>query len=122
MKQSGIYKLTAPNGKAYVGQSINLERRMEQYSSGQGHARIGNAIKRFGFAKFKVEYLHVVTKQMPYNALKERLTQLEIKAIKKHNTLFPNGLNCVMPCVNESWFLKSLKFIWQIVKNAIAFV
>lgn len=117
MIQSGIYLLTSPNGKQYIGQSVNLERRMEQYRNGQGHARIGNAIKRFGFAKFKVEYLHIITKQMPYNALKERLTQLEIKAIKKHNTLFPNGLNCVMPNVNESWFLWGLKQIWQIVKN-----
>lgn len=28
---SGIYKLTFPNGKSYIGQSYNLHRRMLDY-------------------------------------------------------------------------------------------
>ena len=31
MRKSGIYKITNPKGKVYIGQSVDLERRLQQY-------------------------------------------------------------------------------------------
>ena len=31
MRQSGIYKITNPNGQAYIGQSVNLRQRLQVY-------------------------------------------------------------------------------------------
>ena len=31
MAQSGIYKITSPSGKIYIGQSSNIERRMIEH-------------------------------------------------------------------------------------------
>ena len=31
MRQSGIYKITNPNGQAYIGQSVEIERRWKTY-------------------------------------------------------------------------------------------
>jgi hypothetical protein len=33
MRQSGIYKITNPNGQAYIGQSVNLNQRLRAYKS-----------------------------------------------------------------------------------------
>ena len=30
-KRQGIYKLTSPSGKCYIGQSINLDKRLNMY-------------------------------------------------------------------------------------------
>jgi hypothetical protein len=29
----GIYKITSPSGKVYIGQSINIERRIKEYKN-----------------------------------------------------------------------------------------
>ena len=31
--ESGIYKITSPNGRVYIGQSINLKNRENQYKN-----------------------------------------------------------------------------------------
>lgn len=46
----GIYKLTSPSGKSYVGQSINIEKRLNRYRIMQcnGQPGIFRAIKKYG--------------------------------------------------------------------------
>ena len=58
---AGIYKLENKiNGKIYIGQSINLIKRLRQYKNIQckGQTKIYNALKHYGWANFIVEILY----------------------------------------------------------------
>lgn len=61
-KISGIYMLTSPNGKIYIGQSNNIYDRMRRYSylhcKGQKH--LYNSLKLYGFKNHKFEILQQV--------------------------------------------------------------
>ena len=63
-KEAGIYKLTCqPNGKIYIGKSINLNRRLKEYERGykQTISRyLKNAILKYGWDSFKIEILETV--------------------------------------------------------------
>lgn len=54
-----IYKLTAPNGKVYIGQTYNINRRFACYRnlSIKGQPKIYNSIKKYGWENFKKEIL-----------------------------------------------------------------
>lgn len=84
-----IYKYTAPNGKAYIGQTkTSLEkRRKDKYGTGyQGSPCFWNAICHFGgLDKFTCEILEKVED--------ERIDEREKYWIKKENTIVPNGYN-----------------------------
>lgn len=84
-----IYKYTAPNGKAYIGQTkTSLEkRRKDKYGTGyQGSPCFWNAICHFcGLDKFTCEILEEVED--------ERIDEREKYWIKKENTMVPNGYN-----------------------------
>lgn len=53
----GIYWLRFPNWKGYVGQSKDLERRMQDYDKGKSSKFVGKAIKKYGWDNVKVEVL-----------------------------------------------------------------
>ena len=60
MKRIGyIYKLTAPNGKVYIGQTDNLRRRHTDYASGRcrGQKLLYNSIQKYGWDAHRVEVL-----------------------------------------------------------------
>ena len=47
----GIYKITNPKGKIYIGQSTNIEERWEKghkYSSGWG-VKLKNSLNKYGW-------------------------------------------------------------------------
>lgn len=48
----GIYKITSPSGKIYIGQSINLERRLSRYKSNlntsKGQIRLNRSFIKYG--------------------------------------------------------------------------
>lgn len=48
----GIYKITSPSGKIYIGQSINLERRLSRYksnlNSSKGQIRLNRSFIKYG--------------------------------------------------------------------------
>lgn len=54
-----IYKLTAPNGKVYIGQAININRRFSSYRnlSCKEQQKLYNSIKKYGWDNFKKEIL-----------------------------------------------------------------
>lgn len=54
-----IYRLTSPSGKSYIGQTIELNKRMRQYSKLNcvGQHKIYNAILKYGFENFKIDVL-----------------------------------------------------------------
>lgn len=87
---AGIYKITSPSGKIYIGQSINIERRMKTYSlcKCEKQTALYNSFKKYGFDSHLMEIvfeLNVVDVHI--------LNLLEVAFIKYFDCLSPNGLN-----------------------------
>jgi group I intron endonuclease len=56
----GIYKITNPKGKVYIGQSINIERRFSRYRNiheRDKQPKIYNSLKKYGFEKHLFEII-----------------------------------------------------------------
>ena len=90
MKLTGIYILTCrANGKQYVGQSFDLQRRINEHLSlkSQGCICIHNAIKKYGADNFDVELI------LYPSISQEALNALESWKIKQLGTLSPKGYN-----------------------------
>lgn len=84
----GIYKITKKeNGKAYIGQSNNIERRFQQHCYKGEKARIplDIAIKKYGKDAFTFEILEECSLQ--------QLNERESYWIKYYDTI-KNGYNC----------------------------
>ena len=76
------------NGMAYVGQTTTtLKRRMNRHYETRCMMPIAIEIRKYGKENFKVEILYDNVQT------KEELDALEIKAMKEHGTLIPNGYN-----------------------------
>jgi len=90
MKTCGIYKITSPSGKVYIGQSINIERRFKTYKrkSFGSQFRLERSILKYGCEN------HI------FEILKEceefELNELEYYFQLKFDCIGVNGLNCVM--------------------------
>ena len=88
---SGIYKITHKDtGRIYIGQSIDLKRRITQHSNPRKNRKyytcIENAVKKYGWDSFNFSVL-VYAKDRYY------LNILEIKAIEVFNCMSPIGFN-----------------------------
>lgn len=96
---AGIYKLTGPNGKCYIGQSVNLEKRLMSYSrcACSSQPKIYRAIKKYGWSSFKVEYLHVVNPSLDDKI--SILNKLEIEYIREYDSA-TNGYNLQLGGLN----------------------
>lgn len=84
-----IYKLTSPNGKVYIGQTINLKRRFGEYDrhkSRNGSVKINNSLNKYGIINFKKEILFEGECTIQF------LNELEIFYIKKYDSV-KSGLN-----------------------------
>ena len=95
-KVPGIYLIeNIINGKCYVGQSINLRKRLLQhYSNGHNskfyYKHLYAAISKYGICNFKLTILEVID---PFiTNLPELLNSLEISYIEKYNS-FTCGYN-----------------------------
>lgn len=53
----GIYKITSPSNKVYIGQSVNIERRKREYSNVgcKGQILLYNSINKYGWLSHKFE-------------------------------------------------------------------
>lgn len=92
MNKCGIYMITSPSGKSYIGRSLNLKERLNKYknllcSEQQG---IYHAILKYGWENMTVTILYSEDRNISANDL---LNKLEIEFISKYNTLTPNGYN-----------------------------
>ena len=81
-----VYKHTAPNGKSYIGQTNNLNRRNAIHKSTTGCRAFSSAIKKYGWDAFTHEIL-------AEGLTLEEANRLEQELIESHNTLSPNGYN-----------------------------
>jgi len=87
-KVCGIYKITSPSNRIYIGKSVNINKRFISYKNNhcKTQRRLYNSFINYGSGNHKFEIIH---KCMP-----SELNRLEIFYIKLYNTFnSPNGLN-----------------------------
>jgi group I intron endonuclease len=94
-KKSGIYKITSPSNKIYIGASVNIEKRIKYYQSNNciGQTKLFNSIKKYGWQNHKFEVLE-------YCSLNE-LREKENYYGHLFNCLSENGLNSILPKNND---------------------
>ena len=96
-----IYRIKFPDGKCYVGQTLNFYDRFKLYeriyrgkmgvdSSKRG--RVRNAIARFGLDSLEIDVLQKVSAGSKED-LQLCLSILEIKYIREQACIYPNGYN-----------------------------
>lgn len=87
-----IYMLISPEGKKYIGRTIDFERRMKQYSfkSKSKDSPIYIEINKFGFDNFEKKILDTIEGEREEVEIK--LNELEEKYIRMYNTC-ETGLN-----------------------------
>lgn len=88
----GIYKITSPSGRSYIGRSLNLKQRLNKYKNlfCKDQTFIYNAILKYGWENMRVEILYESKRTKNSNFV---LNLLESHAIRSHSTISPNGYN-----------------------------
>ena len=83
----GIYKITSPTGRVYIGQSVNIERRWECYSSlkSKQQVRLYSSLKKYGPDNHLFEVI--------CECSIEELNALERSYQEQYDVLGPKGLN-----------------------------
>lgn len=95
--KAGIYIYFFPNGKTYVGQSVQLGRRLQRYKQEvkQGDKRpVICAIRKYGWKNIRIEYPFSIDR----NSVNEIdlaiiLDTLEMRYIKEYESTYPKGYN-----------------------------
>jgi len=82
-----MYILTFPDRMQYVGQAVDLVRRMGAHRNSNRCPKVHEWKGMFGWESVDVEVLE----RVPHAQMNER----EIHLIAEHDTLWPNGLNMV---------------------------
>jgi group I intron endonuclease len=95
LKKTGIYKITSPKNKVYIGQSIDIQKRFRAYKSlgCKLQTKLYNSLKKYG-----VDY-HTFDVLIECN--KEDLNELEKYFIAVYNSSL-NGLNIRSGGLSES--------------------
>ena len=83
----GIYKITSPTNKIYIGQSINLEKREDDYKKLKcdKQPKLYNSLQKHGWEQHKFEIVEECSL--------EQLNEKEIYWGKEFDVLGENGLN-----------------------------
>lgn len=89
MRTLGIYKITSPSGKIYIGQSSNIDQRIKDYKKTihcKGQVRLYNSLIKYGFDNHVFE----VIEYCDFDSLdiRERYWQ------EYYDVLGANGMNC----------------------------
>jgi len=98
----GIYKITSPTGKIYIGQSVNIKERFRiyKYIMCKGQPKLINSLSKYGANNHKFEILHICNIDQ-LNEL-ERYYQELFEVIGKY------GLNCIL--TNTTTQKKTMSF------------
>lgn len=92
-KNCGIYKITSPNGKVYIGQSVNIKRRFTDYKTRVNCAQkvLARSFKKYGLENHQFDVIEYCS--IDNLNCSERFWQDEFNVLSK------NGLNCLLtPC------------------------
>jgi group I intron endonuclease len=84
----GIYKITSPSGKIYIGQTTNFTKRKNYYKNGAKpyQVRIHNSLKKYGYDAHTIEFIE--------QCLVENLNERERYWQDFYDVIGENGLNC----------------------------
>lgn len=84
-----IYKYTSPNGKVYIGQTLNEKSRKWKHKKDAENGRqtyFAKAIRKYGFDNFKYEVIIKFNPTYDYKKLVRVLNKLEKRYIKLYNS------------------------------------
>jgi group I intron endonuclease len=101
-KNCGIYKITSPSGRIYIGQTINIERRWSNYYSSIGansQPRLKNSFKKYGVENHQFDIIEYCLEE-ELNC-SERFWQDEFDVTNKDN------LNCSLTKCGEKRYKHS---------------
>lgn len=98
---SGIYKITSPSGRVYIGQSVNIKNRFCSYRGKfpVKQIRLCASFIKHGTTNHIFETIEVCEK--------ENLNERERYWQDFYNVLSSSGLNCVLTKTNEKRFVMS---------------
>jgi group I intron endonuclease len=89
MFKSGIYKITSPTGKIYIGQAVDIDKRWSEYNPNnqnlQKQCKIYRSLIKYGIDNHKFEIVEECNI--------EKLNEREIYWGEYYNVLGENGLN-----------------------------
>lgn len=91
----GIYKITSPSERVYIGQSIDITRRFLQYSQSNAD---GQVLLKYSFNKYGIKN-HIF--EVIEECLHEELNIRERYWQDYYDVLSKKGLNCVLTETNE---------------------
>jgi group I intron endonuclease len=99
----GIYKITSPTKRVYIGQSKNIKRRFKEYKYklAKGQPRLNNSFLKHGIEKHNFEII-CYCNETQLNDL-ERFYQILFSATDD------NGLNCVIVNERDENYYKEIK-------------
>jgi hypothetical protein len=113
MVKCGIYKITNPNGKIYIGQSRNLGKRIISYKYNRkliSQPKIFNSIKKYGLENHFFEIIEECSFELLNE--RERYWQDFYNCIKK-------GLNCLYTKTNDKPLVFSKEMRQKMSKSQI---
>jgi group I intron endonuclease len=113
-KICGIYKITSPSGKIYIGQSRNIKRRLNDYINNRCYEQllIYRSINKYGWNMHKFEVIHECTEP--------ELNYLEKYYIKFYDTFdTKHGMNLTSGGDHIKLSKESLRKISDSSKNRI---
>lgn len=87
----GIYKITSPSGKIYIGQSINIQKRWKHYAelfNCKNQPKLYNSFLKYGVDKHKFDVIAL--------CLAEDLNEIERYYQDLFSAIGKNGLNCLL--------------------------
>ena len=88
-KICGIYKITSPTNKIYIGSSKDIARRWRSYKKCTNQIRIFRSIEKYGIDAHKFEVIHECSE--------DDLFQWERLYAEYYDVLGENGLNLAIP-------------------------
>lgn len=89
----GIYKITSPSGKVYIGQSWQIEKRWYQYKylvPYQRQFKLLNSFNKYGLDKHSFEVIH----ELPNDINQSVLDEYEILYINQYSNCGVELMNC----------------------------
>ncbi len=88
--KTGIYKITSPSGRVYIGQAINIQRRFREYkkpSGATGQLKLKNSFNKYGWEAHTFEIIEEC--EFEQLNIRERYWQ-------DHYNVLEEGLNCIL--------------------------
>jgi len=103
MKKCGIYKITSPSGRIYIGQSIDIQKRIWGYMSNHGakkQYKLYNSLKKYGWNAHTFEIIEECSIDLLNE--RERYWQEFYDVLNREK-----GLNCILTCTKDKKTVRS---------------